>query len=345
MSENSIKYSFKNDYSELAHPKVLQALSAIGTVQFEGYGLDNYSYEAAQLVKGKISDPSVDVHFISGGTHANLVVISSMLRPYEAVIAVESGHIFGHEAGAIEATGHRICTVKGNDGKLSADDVKKVVAAHEDEHMVKPRMVYISQASETGTIYTKDELSTISKYCRKNRLLLFLDGARLGTAVNSHMSDLTYAEISSLVDVFYIGGTKNGALFGEAIVIRNEELKADFRFHLKQKGALLAKGAAIGIQFDALLRDGLYDELALSADTMALELAKGIEKLGYELVYPAQTNMIIPLFPNEVTKKLHEMYSFHLWETFDEMTSVRLVTSWATPKSAVDEFLSDLAAI
>ena len=340
--DNEKKYSFKNDYSELAHPEVLKAISSAEYRQFDGYGLDAVTLKAADLIKAKISMASADVHFVGGGTHSNLIVISAALRPHEAVVAVESGHIFVHEAGAIEATGHKICTAKGYDGKLSPADLNEILAAHEDEHMVKPRLVYISHTTECGTIYTKRELTEISDLCRKNDLYLFLDGARLGAAINSPYSDLTYADIASLTDVFYIGGTKNGALFGEAIVISTDELKQDFRYHLKQKGAMLAKGAAFGLQFDALFSGNLYDELASHSNSMALKMAEGIDKLGYGFRFPPQTNLIIPVFPSAIAEKLHQLYDFYDWEALGDSTAVRMVTSWATPESTVEQFLVDL---
>ena len=340
-----MKYSFFNDYSEMAHPKVLEALSAVGRKQFEGYGLDEYSIRAGELIKAKISASSADVHFISGGTHANLTVISSALRPHEAVIAPESGHIFVHETGAIEATGHKVCTVKGYDGKLRAGDIEAAVIAHEDEHMVLPRIVYISQSTENGTVYTKAELGAISANCRKNGLYLFIDGARLGAALNSSACDLSYADIADMADVFYVGGTKNGALFGEAIVICADALKTDFRYSLKHRGALLAKGAVIGVQFEALFKDGLYDDLAQHADSMATKLALGIKEAGYGFMYPVEANQLFPVFPREVAAELRRLYGFYDWGTPGEMAAVRIVTSWATPDSAVEEFIDDLAYI
>jgi len=340
-----LKYDFSSDYCELAHPSVLEAFAAIGGAQFEGYGLDEFSARAAALVRSKVSAPSADVHFLPGGTHANLIVISSALRPHEAAIAPETGHIFVHEAGSIEATGHKICTVRGDDGKLSADEIKAVVEEHCDEHMVKPRLVYISQSTEKGTVYTKAELTSISECCRKYGLYLFVDGARLASAINSPVCDLSYRDIAELSDVFYIGGTKNGAMFGEALVICNEELKADFRYHLKQKGAMLAKGAAIGIQFEALLKDGLLDELAAHAISMAGKLADGIKALGFDLFCPPETNMVFPVILAEVAGALHKLYGFLDWAYLGDMTAVRLVTSWATPEGAVDGFLSDLKKI
>ena len=345
MTNSNLKHSFRNDYSELAHPRVLEALSAVGTRQFEGYGLDDYSLRAADMIKAKISLPGADVHFISGGTHANLVVLSSILRPHEAVIAPAGGHISQHESGAIEATGHKICVVKNESGKLNAEEILAVVHEHDDEHMVSPRIVYISQSTENGTVYTGNELTAIFECCRSNGLYLYIDGARMGAAVNSHASDLSYGDIAALADVFYIGGTKNGALFGEAIVICNEHLKVDFRVLLKQRGGLLAKGAAIGIQFEALMKDGLYDELAVRANSLARRMADGIRSAGYGFLHPVETNQIFPVFPSNVISKLHDQYGFYDWQKSGDMTAVRLVVSWATPDSIVEEFIEDLRGI
>jgi len=341
-----MKYSFKNDYSEMAHPRILDALSDIGSKQFEGYGLDEHSVAAAMHICKLIKDPFADVHFISGGTHANLVVISSALRPHEAAIAPKSGHIFVHETGAIEATGHKICTRDGVDGKLSVSDIESVIAEHpEDEHMVKPRLVYISLSTECGTVYTRAELAAISLFCRNNGLYLYIDGARLGAAINSPACDLNYSDVANLADAFFIGGTKNGALFGEAIVICNEKLKEDFRYLLKQRGGLLAKAAAIGVQFVTLFTDGLYDELAIKSNSMAKRLADGIKALGYDFLFPVETNLIVPVFPAETAAKLHEMYGFYDWADMGDKTAVRMLTSWATPENKVDEFLEDLKGV
>jgi threonine aldolase len=337
-----MKYSFRSDYCELTHPDILLALNAVGNSQFAGYGLDEYSLRAAELIKKKINAPDADVHFISGGTHANLTVISSILRPYEAVIAVETGHIFVHEAGAIEATGHKVCTAPGINGKLQATDIENIVKIHDDEHMVSPRLVYISQSTEIGTTYSKAELAAISEVCKKHELFLFVDGARLAAALNSEACDLTYADVASCCDAFYIGGTKNGALYGEAIVIVNDAVKKDFRINLKQRGALLAKGAVIGIQFEALIKNNLIDEMAKHANLMAKKLGDGIIKAGYELMNEAQTNMLFPVFPSNVAAALHENYEFYDWKETDDNITVRLVTSWATPGSIVDKFLMDL---
>jgi len=344
---STLKYSFRSDYGEMAHPKVLEALAKVGSTQFGGYGLDEFSMTAAGLIRGLMKAPGADIHFIAGGTHANLVMISSALRPHEAVIAPETGHIFIHETGAIEATGHKVYAVKGNNGKLCVEDIEKVVTQHCDEHMVKPRLVYISLSTESGTVYTKAELTALSQCCRRNNLYLYLDGARLGAAVNSPACDLAYSDFCDLVDALYIGGTKNGALFGEAIVIFTDALKPDFRHLLKQRGAMLAKGAAISVQFITLLNDRLYDELADHAVSMALKLADGIRDSGYGFLYPVETNLLIPVFPDEIAERLHQLYDFYDWDQQEPgaMTAVRVVTSWATPESIVDAFIADLKGI
>ena len=341
-----IKYSYKNDYSEATHPQVLSDLTNLGNIQFEGYGLDEYSLKAENMIRIKIKSHTSDVHFISGGTHANLTVLSSVLRPHEAVIAPSTGHISVHETGAIEATGHKICTREGFNGKLSVTDIQSVLDEHgDDEHMVKPRLVYISLTTECGTVYTKSELTQISEFCRSNDLYLYIDGARLGAAVNSDDCDLDYPDIAALSDAFFIGGTKNGALFGEAIVISNEQIKKDFRYILKQRGGLLAKTAIIGTQFCTLFTDGLYDKLAKHSNQTAKKLADGIKKAGYEFLFPVQSNIIIPLFPHETVKKLLENYAFYEFKNFADRTAVRLVTSWAAPETAVSDFINDLNSI
>ena len=219
------KYSFKNDYSEGAHEQILKALLNTNLDQDEGYGEDRYCKEAINLIGKKIQDPNASIHFVSGGTQANLIVISALLKPYQSVIAASTGHIAVHEAGAIEATGHKINTVETKDGKLTPYEVKSVIDFHTDEHMVQPKMVFISNSTEVGSIYNKKELTDLSQFCKKNNLYLYLDGARLGSALTSNKNDLTISDIAKLVDIFYIGGTKNGTLLGEAIVIINDNLK------------------------------------------------------------------------------------------------------------------------
>jgi len=340
------KYSFQNDYSEGAHPRILAALTQTNQVQSAGYGEDTYSLEAAESIRRAIGNPEADVHFISGGTQTNLILLSSFLRPFESVIAVESGHICVHETGSIESTGHKVHTVRGVDGKVTVPEIEAVVEEHYFEHMVRPRAVYISQSTEVGTIYSASELRALSAACKRLNLILYLDGARLGSALTSDSADITLPELASLVDAFYIGGTKNGALLGEALVINNPLLKPDFRYMIKQKGALLAKGRVIGIQFLELFRDTLYFDLACHANQMAERLTTGLTRLGYRFLTPSPTNQIFPILPNAVMQPLSELYCFYEWSKVDaQHTSVRLVTSWATPVEAVDEFLADVARI
>ncbi len=340
-----MKYSFKNDYSEGAHPRILEALVATNLEQQGGYCEDDYSIEAVGLIRKKIANPNAGVYFLSGGTQANLIVIAAMLRPFESVIAATSGHINIHEAGSVEATGHKINQIFSTNGKLKAQDIQLVVNAHQDDppHMVKPKLVYISNTTEIGTIYLKDEIIAISEVCKKNNLYLFLDGARLASALTSEMNDLTLPELSSYLDAFYIGGTKNGGLIGEAIVINNPDFIADFPYHLKQRGALLGKGRVFGIQFREFFKDNLYFELAIHANKMAQKLTVGIRDAGYSFLTDSPTNQIFPILPNSVIEKLNQDYDFYVWAKNDESSSViRLVTSWATKESAVDQFIADL---
>lgn len=339
----NMKYSFLNDYSEGAYPDILKALEQTNMVQEIGYGEDSFSLEAVKLIKEKIENPDANVHFISAGTLANLVVLSSLLKPYESVIAADSAHICVHEAGAIEATGHKINVVENVQGKIKSKQIIKVVEEHTNEHMVAPGAVFVSNSTELGTVYRKGELEEISKTCKENDLYLYLDGARLGMGLTSAESDLSLQELSALVDVFYIGGTKNGALFGEAIVINNPDLQKNFRFLLKQRGALLAKGRAVGVQFLELFKDELYFDLARHANGMAVRLTEGIRAAGFDFLSLSSTNQIFPILPNELIGKLEKMYGFYIWSKLDDSnSSIRLVTSWATKEEAVNEFLEDL---
>ena len=250
-----------------------------------------------------------------------------------------------HETGAIEQTGHKINTVKGQDGKVTVQEIQEVVAGHGDEHMVKPKVVFISHSTEIGTIYSAKEMREISALCKKLNLYLYLDGARLGSALASRASDIDLKQICSLVDAFYIGGTKNGALLGEALVINHPRLKPDFRYCIKQRGALLSKGRLLGIQFNELFRDNLYFDLARNANQMAERLTNGISRLGYNFLTDSPTNQIFPILPNAVIEKMNQIYRFYVWSKVDEtQSSIRLVTSWATKEGPVDEFLADLAA-
>jgi threonine aldolase len=339
-------YSFRDDYSEGAHPRILSALVETNLEQAVGYGEDRFCLQAAELIKKRLGREDVDIHFIPGGTQTNLIAISAFLRPHEAVIAPLTGHVEVHEAGAIEATGHKIITSPGSEGKLTPADVEGAVETHTDEHMVKPRLAYISNATEVGSIYTEAELRALSQACREHKLLLFMDGARLGSALTSSKNDLTLGKIAALVDAFYIGGTKNGALIGEALVICTDSLKEDFRFHIKQKGAMLAKGRLLGIQFRELFRDNLFFELAQHANAMAAKIQDALFQLGCELLLFSSSNMLFPILPNRVLDQLAEKYSFTVSQPMDaDHSMIRLVTSWATRESAVDELIQDLRSL
>ena len=336
-------YSFKNDYSEGAYPNILEALMKSNMEQIEGYGEDKYTKDAIKLLKAKLKCNDVDIHMFCGGTQTNLTVISAFLRPYEAVISANTGHVLVHETGAIEATGHKIISIKVDDGKLKPIHIKMALEEHTDEHMVKPKMVYISNPTEIGTIYKKQELKDLSDCCRSNNIILYVDGARLGSALCSKENDIEISDLPKLTDAFYIGGTKNGALMGEALVICSDSLKADFRYHIKQKGGLLAKGRLIGIQFLELFKDDVYFDLAKHANNMAEILKIGINNFGYKFLIDSTTNQIFPILPNEIIAKLEENYSFFIWKKIDEDNSaIRLVTSWATKEDAVTSFIDDL---
>ena len=336
-------YLFRDDYSEGCHLNILRALEETAFVQQIGYGLDDYSAEARAAIGQRMSAQDVDVHFVSGGTQANLIAITASLKTYQSVIAARTGHINGHEAGAIEATGHRVETVPTTDGKVTVDRLEPLLAQLGDANSTQPGMVYISNTTELGTIYNKAELTTISAFCREQGWYLYLDGARLPAALTAPGNDLTLADIAALTDAFTIGGTKNGGLFGEALVIVHPDLKDGFGYHVKQRGALLAKGRVLGVQFRELFRDNLIFDLAGHANSQALAIAEAIERLGYSFLVPPSSNQLFPVLPKKVIKSLSEKYLFHVWEQADEQHDViRLVTSWATPAEACTQFIGDL---
>jgi len=339
-------YSFRDDYSEGAHPRILNALIESNLEQTKGYGQDYYTQKAYELLKQKIGRNDIDIHLLIGGTQTNSTVISAFLKPYEAAIAANTGHILTREAGSVEATGHKVISIEVNNGKLTPESIDPVLEAHTDEHMVKPKLVYISNPTEIGSIYSKSELENLSKFCKKNNLILYVDGARLGSALCSKENDLKLSDLAMMVDAFYIGGTKNGALMGEALVICTDSLKDNFRFNIKQKGALLAKGRVLGIQFLELFTHDLYFDLAKHANNMAALLESEISAAGYSFLMHSPSNQIFPIFPNKLIEKLQEKYSFYIWEKVDEHNSaIRLVTSWATKKDKILEFIDDFKKI
>lgn len=339
-------YSFMNDYSEGAHPRILELLIKSNLEQNSGYGEDVHSDKAKEYIKKLLKKETVEIHFIPGGTQTNLLVISSFLRPHQCVIAADTGHINVHETGAIEATGHKVIAMPCTNGKLTIAAIQTAINHHTDEHMVKPKMVYISYSTELGTLYSKAELTAIHNICQANGLILFLDGARMGSALTSKENDLEAADIAELVDVFYIGGTKNGALLGEALVICKEELKEDFRYLIKQRGALMAKGFVVGIQFEALFQDNLFFELGSHANEMAEKITKVLKEGGYSFYAPPCTNQLFPILPNDVLEKLSEEFQYSVQANVDnEHSAVRFVTSWATTQESVDALCEFLRSI
>ncbi len=335
--------SFTNDYSEGAHPRILELMMKSNLEQNAGYGMDEHSKRAKLYIKKHLERGDVDIHFIPAGTQTNLLVVSSFLRPHQCVIAADTGHVNVHETGAIEATGHKVLTIPGRDGKLTPELIGQLLYAHTDEHMVQPKMVYLSDSTELGTIYSKAELSAIHQFCRENGLLLFLDGARLGSALTCKSNDLSLKDLPGLVDVFYIGGTKNGALLGEALVICKEELKEDFRYLIKQRGAMMAKGFVVGMQFEALFEDRLFFDLASHANNMARRIAEAFGKLGYSFYASCCSNQLFPILPKDVMERLSEKFIFQVQAKVDDNhTAVRFVTSWATTESNVDALIEAL---
>jgi threonine aldolase len=333
--------NFQCDYVEGAHPQILEALNRTNFVQQPGYGMDDYCAGAIQKIKKACRREDIDVHFLVGGTQTNLTVISSILRPHQGVISAAEGHINCHETGAIEATGHPVIALPSNDGTITAGQVKEVLDNHYNsdikEHTVQPGMVYISFPSESGTLYSKKQLTDLSQVCREYGIPLYLDGARLGYGLTSPGNDLTLEEITQLCDIFYIGGTKCGALLGEAVVICTENLKKDFRYFMKQRGSLLAKGRLLGIQFDVLFADNLYFDICRKAVQYALEIRNAFEKKGIALYGNSLTNQQFPVLNDRQLNLLKQNFIYDVWGKPDnDHTIVRFCTGWATKRENVD---------
>lgn len=341
---------FESDYTEGAHEKILEQLVKTNYEQTPGYGQDVHCEQARQYIKKACANDNLAVHFLVGGTQANTTVIASVLRPHQGVISASTGHINVHETGAIEATGHKVIAVASEDGKITASQVKNVYDAHwadpDHEHMVQPGMVYISHPTENGTIYSKKELQEISAVCQDRGLPLFLDGARLGYGLAAPGNDLGLPDLARLCDVFYIGGTKVGALFGEAVVICNDNLKKDFRYHIKQHGGMLAKGRLLGLQFETLFKDGLYFEMGEHAIRLAMLIRDAFTRKGFNFLYDSPTNQQFPILPRSALEKLSAKYSFSTWARIDdEHTAVRFCTSWATQEDAVKTLVEDIMSL
>ena len=338
---------FNNDYSEGCHPNILEALQRTNFQQTFGYGEDEYCRMAADKIRAVCEAPEASVHFLVGGTQTNMTVIDALLRPHQGALCAISGHINGHETGAVEATGHKVLTLPSDDGKITAAQVERYVLLHRAdgafEHMVQPKLVYISNPTEWGTIYTKAELEALSETCRKLGLYLFLDGARLGYGLVAQGNDLTMADLARLCDVFYIGGTKVGALFGEAVVFRSAALAEDFRYLIKQHGGMFAKGRLLGLQVDTLFTDGLYFEVAKHAIALADRMRAVFEELKVPFFVSCTTNQLFPVLPDAVLDKLAGKYTWSEIERVDESHRVaRFCTSWATREENVEQFLADL---
>lgn len=335
---------FDSDYMEGAHPLILKKLADTNFEKTPGYGLDAYCESARNKIRAACQCPEAEIHFLIGGTQTNATVIDGLLRSYEGVLAADTGHISVHEAGAIETNGHKILTLPSCDGKLSAGRIKNWIDTfYQDgnhEHMVAPGMVYLSHPTEYGTLYTQDELQAISSVCRSCRIPLYLDGARLGYGLAADGTDLTLPAIASLCDAFYIGGTKVGALFGEAVVFPKPGLIPHFFTLVKQHGALLAKGRLLGIQFDTLFTNNLYLDISRNAIHSANRLRDGLAARGYRFLYPPQSNQLFVVLDNDTMQDLAKHVTFSFWEKFDDThTVVRFATSWATKDEDIDALL------
>lgn len=343
---------FNCDYTEGCHPRILEAMSQTNLEQTVGYGEDPHCERARELIRSACSAPEADVHFLVGGTQANFTVIRAALRPHQGVVSPVTGHINVHETGAVEATGHKVLPVPcGPEGKLSASQVEALCREHYAEttpygHTVQPKMVYISHPTENGALYTKAELEELHRVCQEYGLFLFCDGARMGYGLTAQGTDVTLSDLARLCSVFYLGGTKCGALFGEAVVITDPALKPDFRYAIKQNGGMLAKGRLLGIQFEELFSDGLYFEICRKANEQARRIAAACREAGFPEYVPSPTNQQFFIFPDEVLGKLQEKYCFSFWEKTDEAhTAVRVCTSWATREESVDALIADLRAL
>lgn len=334
---------FQSDYSQGAHPKVLEALEHTNAEHTGGYGIDPHSDHAADLVRELVGAPDAAVHFMVGGTPCNITLIAAALRPYETVVAARSGHVYFHETGAIEATGHRVAAFEGHNGKLTPEMIDCAWDEYQDEHTPVPRLAYVSQPTEIGSLYTKAEMEALAAVCKARNMLLYVDGARMACALTAEGNDLTLPDIAQLADAFYLGGTKAGALLGEALVITNPAINDHFRWMIKRQGGMLAKGRVIGVQFEALLEggaDSVYFQIGAHANRLAARLRDGLAEMGISFLGQSPTNQVFPILPTEVASALHDSVAFYDWEPErDGMIAVRFVTGWGTTDAEVDELL------
>lgn len=328
-----------NDYNKIAHKNILEALIKYQDQPFVGYGKDDISANAVKLIKKELNNDSVDIHFIVGGTLTNKVAFSSMLKNYEAVICCDSAHINVHETGAIEETGHKLLVTPNKNGKVDPIEVKKIYLKHVDEHMVKPRVVYISNSTEFGTIYNKEELIALSNVCKELGLYLYLDGARLSTALTSKYNDLTMEDICKYTDMFYIGGAKIGLMFGEALVVVNDGLKQDFRYLIKNQGAMLSKGFLCGIQFETLFTNNLFYEIGKKENELAYILTNELTKLGIKLYCDTETNQIFSVISKQLYEYIKTKILFEVWEDLVDEIVIRFVTGFDTTMEDINKAL------
>ena len=343
------KIKFETDYQEGCHPKILELLSSSNLEQTSGYGIDSHTEHAKELIRSFIKRPESEIFFLVGGTQTNATLIKYFLNPCEGVISASTGHINVHESGAIEATGHKVLTIPGHEGLLDPEDLRKYLEDFYSDptfdHMVQPGLVYISFSSELGTLYTLDMLEKIRKVCDEYNLRLFIDGARLGAGLVSEANNVTIQDICRLSDAFYIGGTKNGALFGEAVVFPNPEkfnLKT-FRTLIKQQGGLLAKGRLLGIQFEALFTHDLYMRNAGHAYVQAMKIKQAFKGANIPFLIESFTNQQFPILTSEQDKILSEKFSYELWQPLpDDRKAVRFCTSWATSDEAVEKLTQEI---
>lgn len=340
---------FGSDYQEGAHPRILKRLAEVNFEQSPGYGEDEFCAEARRLIREKCAAPEADVQFLVGGTQTNFTLLAAALRPHQGVIAADSGHIAVHETGAVEATGHKVIELPAVNGKLAAGQVSEYCRRHfaddSHEHMVMPGAVYISNPTELGTLYTRGELNALRGVCDHWNLTLYLDGARLGCGLASPENELDLPFLASVCDAFSIGGTKQGALFGEALVLLRDDLKRDFRYILKQRGGMLAKGWLLGLQFAELMRDGLYEELSDHAIHLAMRIRRALREANVSFLVDSPTNQQFPIFTNEQVRRLSAKYAFSDIRPLDDgRTAVRICTSWATRSEDVDQLIADIRA-
>ena len=341
---------FNSDYQEGAHPRILQRMLQTNLEQHPGYGEDECCAEARAMIQRACEAPEVDVHFLVGGTQTNFTFLAAALRCYQGAVCADTAHIAVHETGSVEATGHKVITLPQRDGKITAAQVDECCRLHfsdgSHEHMVMPKVVYLSESTELGTVYTRAELTEMRAVCDKWKLWLYVDGARLGYAMASEACDVDLPFLARTAYAFYIGGTKQGALFGEALVIVNDALKPDFRYVLKQKGGMLAKGWLLGIQFSELFRDGLYFELSDHAQALAMRLKAALTEWNVPFLVDSPTNQQFPVLPDAVLDALAEKYSFSEQQRVDAThRAVRFCTSWATQQAQLDALISDLRAL